>query len=108
MTTQVRQFNEIRAELGLPPDQPTTLLTFPLDELGACLKPGRLLELKEVQFTRAAYGPVLLWWCWAIGHAEPLYLVSNRSSAEEAIVYYQKRFRIETFFQIRKVGIQYS
>ena len=26
MTDQVRQFNEIRAELGLPPDQPTTLL----------------------------------------------------------------------------------
>ncbi|PKB83046.1 MAG: hypothetical protein BZY88_02985 [SAR202 cluster bacterium Io17-Chloro-G9] len=26
MTIQVRQFNEIRAELGLPPDQPTTLL----------------------------------------------------------------------------------
>jgi alkanesulfonate monooxygenase SsuD/methylene tetrahydromethanopterin reductase-like flavin-dependent oxidoreductase (luciferase family) len=26
MTAQVRQFNEIRAELGLPPDQPTTLL----------------------------------------------------------------------------------
>jgi alkanesulfonate monooxygenase SsuD/methylene tetrahydromethanopterin reductase-like flavin-dependent oxidoreductase (luciferase family) len=26
MTEQVRQFNEIRAELGLPPDQPTTLL----------------------------------------------------------------------------------
>jgi len=26
MTAQVRQFNEIRSELGLPPDQPTTLL----------------------------------------------------------------------------------
>jgi alkanesulfonate monooxygenase SsuD/methylene tetrahydromethanopterin reductase-like flavin-dependent oxidoreductase (luciferase family) len=26
MTAQVRQFNTIRAELGLPPDQPTTLL----------------------------------------------------------------------------------
>ena len=26
MTEKVRQFNEIRAELGLPPDQPTTLL----------------------------------------------------------------------------------
>ena len=32
------------------------------------------------------------------GHAEPLYLVSNMSSAEEAIEYYTKRFRIETFF----------
>jgi alkanesulfonate monooxygenase SsuD/methylene tetrahydromethanopterin reductase-like flavin-dependent oxidoreductase (luciferase family) len=26
MTVQVRQFNEIRAQLGLPPDQPTTLV----------------------------------------------------------------------------------
>jgi alkanesulfonate monooxygenase SsuD/methylene tetrahydromethanopterin reductase-like flavin-dependent oxidoreductase (luciferase family) len=26
MTLKVRQFNEVRAELGLPPDQPTTLL----------------------------------------------------------------------------------
>ena len=26
MTAQVRQFNDIRADLGLPPDQPTTLL----------------------------------------------------------------------------------
>ena len=26
MTDKVQQFNEIRAELGLPPDQPTTLL----------------------------------------------------------------------------------
>jgi alkanesulfonate monooxygenase SsuD/methylene tetrahydromethanopterin reductase-like flavin-dependent oxidoreductase (luciferase family) len=26
MTAQVRQFNQIRSELGLPPDQPTTLL----------------------------------------------------------------------------------
>src|SRR6516164_5136395 len=40
--------------------------------------------------------------CWAKGHAEPLYLVSNMSSAEEAIAYYQKRFRIETFFSDQK------
>jgi alkanesulfonate monooxygenase SsuD/methylene tetrahydromethanopterin reductase-like flavin-dependent oxidoreductase (luciferase family) len=26
MTAQVRRFNTIRAEMGLPPDQPTTLL----------------------------------------------------------------------------------
>jgi hypothetical protein len=33
---------------------------------------------------------------------EPLYLVINLSSAEEAIKYYQKRFRIETFFSDQK------
>jgi DDE family transposase len=76
--------------------------TFHTDELGACLKPGRLIELKEVAVTREAYGPVMLLCCWAKGHAEPLYLVSNMSSAEEAIDYYQKRFRIETFFSDQK------
>ena len=76
--------------------------TFYVEELGACLKPGRLIELKEVEFTREAYGPVMLLCCWAKGHAEPLYVVSNMSSAEEAIDYYKKRFRIETFFSDQK------
>jgi len=76
--------------------------TFDVAELGACIKPGRLIELKEVALTREAYGPVLLLCCWAKGHAEPLYLVSNMSSAEEAIEYYTKRFRIETFFSDQK------
>src|SRR5262244_2514931 len=31
-----------------------------LDALGACLKPGRLIELKEVHVTREAYGPPVL------------------------------------------------
>jgi hypothetical protein len=76
--------------------------TFYIEELGACIKPGRLIELKEVALTREAYGPVLLLCCWAQGHAEPLYLVSNMSSAEDAIDYYKKRFRIETFFSDQK------
>ena len=70
--------------------------------MGACIKPGRLIERKEVALTRDAYGPVLLLCCWAQGHAEPLYLVSNMSSAEDAIDYYTKRFRIETFFSDQK------
>jgi hypothetical protein len=77
-------------------------LTFHLDFLGNSIKPGRLIELKEVQFTRNAYGPVMVLCCWAKGEAEPLYLVSNMSVAEEAIRYYQKRFRIETFFSDQK------
>jgi Transposase DDE domain len=35
-------------------------------------------------------------------HKEPLYLVSNMESAEEACRYYEKRFRIETFFSDQK------
>jgi Transposase DDE domain len=76
--------------------------TFRLDTLGACLKPGRLIELQEVYFTRDAYGPIMLLCCWAEGYQEPLYLVSNLATAEEACRFYQKRFRIETFFSDQK------
>jgi hypothetical protein len=75
---------------------------FNLDLLGSSIKPGMLIELKEVQFTRDAYGPVMVLCCWAKGEVDPLYLVSNLSSAEEAIKYYKKRFRIETFFSDQK------
>ena len=75
---------------------------FKLDLLGSSIRPGKLIELKEVQFTRNAYGPVMVFCCWAKGESEPLYLVSNLSVAEEAIKYYQKRYRIETFFSDQK------
>jgi hypothetical protein len=75
---------------------------FRLDTLGACLKPGRLIELKDVQVTRDAYGPIMLLCCWAKGYQEPLYLVSTLATAEEACRLYQKRFRIETFFSDQK------
>ena len=76
--------------------------TFRLDTLGACSKPGTLIALKEVKFTRNAYGPVMVLSCWAKEYQEPLYLVSNMDAAEEACRYYQKRFRIETFFSDQK------
>jgi hypothetical protein len=76
--------------------------TFRLDALGACLKPGRLIELKEVHYTREAYGPIMVLCCWAKGYHEPLYLVSNLATAEEACRLYEKRFRIETFFSDQK------
>jgi Transposase DDE domain len=75
---------------------------FRLDTLGACSQPGTLIELKEVQIPRDAYGPVMVLSCGAQGDQEPLYLVSNRETAEEACRYYQKRFRIETFFSDQK------
>lgn len=76
--------------------------TFRLDALGACLKPGRLIELKAVHYTREAYGPIMVLCCWAKGYQEPLYLVSNMATAEEACRLYEKRFRIETFFSDQK------
>ena len=61
-------------------------------------KAGTLVAFPGVLFTRDKYGPLLLICCWAKGYKEPLYLVSNLSSAEEACRLYAKRFRIETFF----------
>jgi hypothetical protein len=69
--------------------------TFRLDVVGACIQPGRLIELKEVAITREAYGPVIVLCCWATEYQEPLYLVRNLATAEEAWHWYQKRFRIE-------------
>jgi len=40
--------------------------------------------------------------CWAKGYQDPLYLVSNIATAEEACRLYEKRFRIETFFSDQK------
>src|SRR5438876_6002898 len=76
--------------------------TFRLDTLGACSKPGTLIALQEVKFTRDAYGPVMVLSCWAKGYQGPLYLVSNMDAAEAACRYYQKRFCIETFFSDQK------
>jgi Transposase DDE domain len=76
--------------------------TFRLDTLGACSKPGTLIALQEVQITRDAYGPVMLLCCWAKGYHEPLYVVSNLATAEEACRWYHKRFRLETFFADQK------
>ncbi len=76
--------------------------TFRLDTLGACSKPGTLVALSEVWFTREEYGPIMLICCWAKGCKEPLYLVTNMDAAEEACRLYSKRFRIETFFSDQK------
>ena len=53
MTAQVRQFNEIRAELGLPPDQPTTLLWMYCAETAAEAEEG--WEYFQNQFTAAQH-----------------------------------------------------
>jgi len=76
--------------------------TFRLDTLGACSQPGTLVALSEVWFTRAAYGPIMLICFWAKGCKEPLYVVTNMDTAEEACRLYAKRFRIETFFSDQK------
>ena len=76
--------------------------TFRLDTLGACLKAGRLIEVKDVYCTRDAYGPIMVLCCGAKRYQEPLYVISTMAIAEEAYRLYQKRLRIETFFSDQK------
>ena len=76
--------------------------TFRCETVGACIKPGTLVALQDVLFTEAAYGPIMLLCCWAKGYQDPLYLVTNIASADEACRLYTKRFRIETFFSDQK------
>jgi hypothetical protein len=72
--------------------QPTDLL----------LQQGDRIELSEVGVTAAGYGPVLVSIVWEVGWKEPLLLVSNLDFLEEAYGWYQRRFRIETFFSDQK------
>ena len=67
-----------------------------------CPAPGHCVGVAEVLFTQTAHGPVHLIAWWEKGYQEPLYLVSNLAVAEEACYWYQKRFRIETFFSDQK------
>ena len=40
--------------------------------VGACLKPGTLVEVRAVRLPEAAYGPLMLLGCWAKGYKAPL------------------------------------
>jgi hypothetical protein len=75
---------------------------FRCETVAACIKPGTLVALTDVHVTAAAYGPVMLLCCWAKGYQEPLHLMTNLASADEACRLYAKRFRIETFFSDQK------
>jgi hypothetical protein len=66
------------------------------------LQPGDCLEIPDVGFTQANYGPVLVIAWWRPDQKKPIYLVSNMELGEEACYWYSKRFRIETFFSAQK------
>jgi len=67
------------------------------------LQPGDLQVAAEARFTqRKAAGPYLVIGWWDAQHDEPLYLVTNFTDAQEAIYWYSKRYRIETFFSDQK------
>ena len=66
------------------------------------LKPGMCLGIEDVSFTRSRYGPVLAVAWWRKNYREPLYLVSNLDLPDEVCHWYQRRFKIETFFSDQK------
>ena len=66
------------------------------------LRPGDHVEVEQVAFTQARYASVTAVATWKRGCKEPLYLVTNMHLGQEAVHYYQQRFRIETFFSDQK------
>jgi hypothetical protein len=61
-----------------------------------------IVAVPGVRVTGARYGPVMVLGVWEKGQAAPIYLVTNLSDVAAAVRYYQKRFRIETFFSDQK------
>jgi hypothetical protein len=66
------------------------------------IKVDQYMEFDNVLFTRKKYGPVMVVCYWKEGCKEPIFLVSNMESVEDACVLYSLRFRIETFFSDQK------
>ncbi|MCL6583754.1 MAG: transposase [bacterium] len=60
------------------------------------------VSLPAVFFTNQAYGPphAILW--WEKRYKEPICLITNVESTQDACSWYGKRFRIETFFSDQK------
>ena len=75
---------------------------FRYDDVAAHVRPGELLGVPNALFTQRQYGPVLAITWWRRDCKEPIHLVTNMSSAEEACRFYSKRFKIETFFSDQK------
>jgi len=71
-----------------------------LEDLGVTR--GQRVFRKGVQFTKQAYGPVMVIAWWERAYTEPIYLVSNLTHVQEACDWYRKRAHIETFFSDQK------
>jgi hypothetical protein len=66
------------------------------------LQAGECWFHPDVCFTNKVYGPILAIGWWRQGLQQPIYLVTNLDDGDEACRWYQKRFRIETFFADQK------
>jgi hypothetical protein len=75
---------------------------FSFNEMGQAIEPGEKLVASEVFFSQEEYGPVTAIAWWRMDCEEPIFLVTNMESHDLASIYYQKRFKIETFFSDQK------
>jgi hypothetical protein len=75
---------------------------FQIDALAAMLPKGCYKKVKNCRITRKKYGPVTVVAWWGEDNDEPLFLVTNFTSASKACDYYTMRFTIETFFSDQK------
>ena len=72
-------------------------------------KRGESQAVEEVKITAEQYGPVAVTAVWEEAYDKPLYLVTNRSDLDQAVVNYRQRAQIETFFADQKSrGFQVS
>ena len=69
---------------------------------GLAVRPGQLVAIPNVAYTRAEFELSWAMAYWRKGCSEPYYLVTDLALAEEALWLYKKRFRIETFFSDHK------
>ena len=78
--------------------------TFRCETVGACIKPGTLVELRDVLFTEAAYGPIRLLCCWAKGYKAPC--IWSRTSLRQMrrVACMPNGFGLKRFSQTRKVA----
>lgn len=66
------------------------------------LEKGKLWYLKNGGFTQSSTVKLNVIGWWGSGYQEPIFLITNMGNAYEACRYYQRRFRIETFFSDQK------
>lgn len=75
---------------------------FSFEDMACNLQAGETLVAPQVSFSREEYGPVTAIAWWGNGYKEPIFLVTNMESVEDACSVYKKRFKIETFFSDQK------
>jgi hypothetical protein len=75
---------------------------FSFEDMARSIQPGEKIAAPLVAFSKEEYGPVTAIAWWGKDYKEPIFLVTNIESVEQACMYYKKRFRIETFFSDQK------